>query len=73
MVYIYAKQSAINKYVGKGLSVDEIKDTLIDMGMDIKGEQEGNDPELKDRDNSREDGYGICSRNRKGNKVLPRT
>lgn len=47
MVYVYAKQSELNKYIGKKLSVEEIKDTLADLGMDIKGESEGGDPELK--------------------------
>lgn len=47
MVYVYAKQSKINKYVGEDLSVEDIKNTLSDMGMDIKGESEDSDPELK--------------------------
>ncbi|MDA3854714.1 MAG: phenylalanine--tRNA ligase subunit beta [Candidatus Woesearchaeota archaeon] len=47
MVLVLAKQSQINKYVGKELSVEEIKETLVDMGMDIKGDSEGEDPELK--------------------------
>ena len=47
MVYVYAKKSKINEYIGKELSVDEIKDTLIDMGMDLKGESDDKDPELK--------------------------
>jgi len=47
MVYIYAKQSEINSHIGKNLSVEEIKDTLMDLGMDIKGESDEKDPELK--------------------------
>lgn len=47
MVYVYAKQSQISKYVGKKLSVEEIEETLKDMGMDIKGISEDKDPELK--------------------------
>ena len=47
MVYVYSRQSELNSHIGKNLSVDEIKDTLTDMGMDIKGESEDKDPELK--------------------------
>jgi len=47
MVYVYAKQSEINYYVGKKLSVQEIEDTLINIGMDLKGISEEKDPELK--------------------------
>ncbi len=47
MVYVYSKLSNLNKHIGKALSVDEIKDTLADLGMDIKGESEDKDPELK--------------------------
>lgn len=47
MVYINTKQSQINKYVGKKLSVKEIEETLIDMGMDVKGISNDKDPELK--------------------------
>lgn len=47
MVYVYAKQSQINRYVGKDLSVLEIEETLKDLGMDIKGCSDEKDPELK--------------------------
>lgn len=49
MVYVYASHSRLKNYVGKSLSVDEIKDTLVDLGMDIKGEEklDNNDVELK--------------------------
>lgn len=47
MVYVYAKQSEINKYVAKNLTVDEIENTLKDLGMDIKGVSDEKDPELK--------------------------
>ncbi len=47
MVYVYAKQSELNKYVGKDLSVVEIEETLKDLGMDIKGCEGDTDPELK--------------------------
>ena len=47
MVYIHSKQSQINSYIGKNLTVEQIKDTLVDMGMDIKGESKDKDPELK--------------------------
>lgn len=38
MVYVYAKLSDLNRYIGKDLTLDEVKDTLADMGMDTKGE-----------------------------------
>ena len=47
MVYVTTKRSQINKYVGKKLSVDEIEETLKDMGMDVKGITKDIDPELK--------------------------
>ena len=47
MVYVYAKKSELNKYIGQELEVEEIKSILMDMGMDIKGESENDDPELK--------------------------
>lgn len=47
MVYVYERQSNLNKYIGKNLSVEEIKETLMDMGMDLKGESKESDPELK--------------------------
>jgi len=47
MVYVYAKLSELNKYIGTELTTKEIKDTLSDMGMDIKGESKEQDPELK--------------------------
>ncbi|MFW6286189.1 MAG: phenylalanine--tRNA ligase subunit beta [Nanoarchaeota archaeon] len=47
MVYVYIKKSKINNYVGKELSVEEIKQILMDMGMDIKGQSDDTDPELK--------------------------
>ena len=47
MVYVYAKQSELNKYIGKKLSVDQISDALMDMGMDLKGISSDKDPELK--------------------------
>jgi phenylalanyl-tRNA synthetase beta chain len=47
MVYVYAKKSELNKYIGKELSVDEITNILMDMGMDIKGQDADDDPELK--------------------------
>ena len=47
MVYIYAKHSELNKYIGKKLTVQEIENTLIDLGMDIKGKSDEKDIELK--------------------------
>ena len=47
MVYVNAKLSDLNKYIGKNLLVEEIEETLIDMGMDVKGNSGGADPELK--------------------------
>lgn len=47
MVYVYAKQSELNKYIGRELSLDEIESILVDMGMDIKGKSGDDDPELK--------------------------
>lgn len=47
MVYVYAKLSNLNKYLEEELSVEQIEDTLIDMGMDLKGVSEETDPELK--------------------------
>jgi phenylalanyl-tRNA synthetase beta chain len=47
MVYVHAKHSEINKYVGKKLSVEEIEKTLIDLGMDLKGKTDEKDIEFK--------------------------
>ena len=47
MVYVYAKQEELNKYIGKNLTVEEIEETLIDMGMDLKGISDEKNPELK--------------------------
>ena len=47
MVYVYAKQSKINRYVGRELSLEDIEMTLKDLGMDIKGVSDEKDPELK--------------------------
>jgi phenylalanyl-tRNA synthetase beta chain len=47
MVYVHAKHSELNKYVGKKLSVEEIENTLIDLGMDIKGKSDEKDIEFK--------------------------
>jgi phenylalanyl-tRNA synthetase beta chain len=47
MVYVYARLSKLNKYIGKDLTIDEIKETLSDMGMDTKGQTEESDPEIK--------------------------
>lgn len=47
MVYVYATQKEICNHVGKDLSVEEIEQTLKDMGMDTKGVSEDADPEIK--------------------------
>jgi len=47
MVYVYSKQSEINKYIGKNLKVEEIETALKDLGLDIKGVSQDKDPELK--------------------------
>lgn len=49
MVYVNTTISKINKYVGKELTVEQIEETLVDMGMDLKGETilDNGDKELK--------------------------
>jgi phenylalanyl-tRNA synthetase beta chain len=47
MVYVYAKHSELNKHIGKELSIEEVKETLKELGMDLKGESQEADPELK--------------------------
>ena len=47
MVYVYSKQSELNKYIGKKLTCEEIENTLADLGMDTKGRSEDKDPEIK--------------------------
>ena len=47
MVYIYSKKSELNKYIGKELETEKIKEILVDLGMDLKGETKETDPELK--------------------------
>lgn len=49
MVYVYSKKSQLDKYLKQELTTEEIKETLIDLGMDLKGEKdlENNEIELK--------------------------
>lgn len=47
MVYVYSKKSKLDKYIGKKISVEEITQTLKDMGMDVKDVSKDLDPELK--------------------------
>ena len=47
MVYVYSSLSKINQYVPRLLTIDEISQALIDMGMDLKGVSDDEDPELK--------------------------
>ncbi|MCH8519893.1 MAG: phenylalanine--tRNA ligase subunit beta [Nanoarchaeota archaeon] len=47
MVYVYTTLNELNKYSQKELSIDEISQTLIDIGMDLKGVNEDENPELK--------------------------
>ena len=47
MVYVYAKQSKINEYALENLSIEQIDTTLKDMGMDMKGISDEEDPEMK--------------------------
>jgi phenylalanyl-tRNA synthetase beta chain len=47
MVYVFAKVSKLNKYIGRKLTADQIKSALLDLGMDIKGDDGSSDPELK--------------------------
>ncbi len=49
MVYVYAKKSFLNKYIGKELSIEEIELSLKDLGLDVKGQEilENLDIELK--------------------------
>ncbi len=43
MVYVYVKASVLQQHIGKQLSVDEITDALVNLGMDVKAVS----PELK--------------------------
>ncbi|MEM0438057.1 MAG: phenylalanine--tRNA ligase subunit beta [Candidatus Micrarchaeia archaeon] len=47
MVYVFAKASALNKYIGKRLTLQQMQDALIDIGMDIKDVLGDKDPVLK--------------------------
>lgn len=47
MVYVYTTLNELNKYSKKELTIDEISQSLIDMGMDLKGVSEDTNPELK--------------------------
>ncbi len=47
MVYVYSKKSELNKHLKQELTTEQIKETLIDLGMDLKGESSDKDPELK--------------------------
>lgn len=47
MVYVYAKKSELQKHIKENITTEEIKETLQDLGMDLKGETEEQDPELK--------------------------
>ena len=38
MVFVHAKKSTLDKYLKKNLTTEEIKETLVDLGMDLKGE-----------------------------------
>ena len=49
MVYVYVEKKNLDLHIGKNLEVEKIKNTLIDMGMDLKGEKilDDKDVELK--------------------------
>ncbi len=47
MVYVYATRDELNKYIGKNLEISEIEETLKDLGMDLKGISNDDNPELK--------------------------
>lgn len=47
MVYVYAKESELQQHIIQDVSVEDIKETLQELGMDLKGESSEDDPELK--------------------------
>ena len=47
MVYVYTTLDELNKYSKRELTIDEISSSLIDMGMDLKGVSEEENPQLK--------------------------
>ncbi len=47
MVYVYSRISQLNRGIGRKVPIDQIKNAIIDMGMDIKGQSADADPELK--------------------------
>jgi phenylalanyl-tRNA synthetase beta chain len=52
MVFVHSKKSTLDKYLKRKLTTEEVKETLIDLGMDLKGEKtetpfSKEDPELK--------------------------
>jgi phenylalanyl-tRNA synthetase beta chain len=50
MVYVYAKKSLLNRYIGENLNEDEIEETLKNLGLDLKGKtpiEDSDDIELK--------------------------
>ena len=47
MVYVYAKYSQLLEHIENNISIEEIKETLQELGMDLKGETDEKDPELK--------------------------
>ncbi|MEC8339710.1 MAG: phenylalanine--tRNA ligase subunit beta [Nanoarchaeota archaeon] len=49
MVYVYSKKTQLDKYLKEELTTEEVKETLMDLGMDLKGEKklEDNEVELK--------------------------
>lgn len=47
MVYVYAKKSELDNYLKETLSVEEIEESLKEMGLDLKGISQDKDPELK--------------------------
>ncbi|MCX8205753.1 MAG: phenylalanine--tRNA ligase subunit beta [Candidatus Micrarchaeota archaeon] len=47
MVYVFARVSTLNKYIGKRLTSQQLQAALMDLGMDIKDVSGDKDPELK--------------------------
>ncbi len=47
MVYVYTTRSRLQKHIGKKLTVAQITDVLVDLGMDVKGVSKDKDPEMK--------------------------
>ncbi len=47
MVYVYVRHSKLNRGIGRELSLEQVKNAILELGMDIKGQTDDADPELK--------------------------